>query len=317
MFSRTAAQERFSNYEILEIEGKRVWVPLPIEIPQEQFVERQDIIEKALAAWMKLDGLPPLNFRLYGPPGVGKNATVYRLAQILRRELYIINGHEELGPEDIACSATMSSKNTIEYVASPIFAAMHRGGICFFDEIGKAPTSALDPLASVLDDRRTLSSVLAGIRLKAHEDFIFCAALNDDEERGLGLPGFINERTRPAIYVGYPEPEILVKILKSRLPGAAETWFSVFLREYRNITMSARTAITLVSYAYRQASRELRTEPGAEEIAGYLKRAEAEVEKIEGGHRAAGREDGDSRIGKSDDHKTKTQPTGKTPGYVH
>jgi hypothetical protein len=63
MSSQTATRERFSNYESLEIEGKRIWVPLPVELPQDQFIERQDIIEKALAAWMKLDGVPPLNLR--------------------------------------------------------------------------------------------------------------------------------------------------------------------------------------------------------------------------------------------------------------
>jgi MoxR-like ATPase len=191
-------------------------------------------------------------------------------------DLYIINGHQELGPEDIACSATMTSSQTIEYVASPLFAAMLRGGICFFDEIGKAPTSALDPLASALDDRRTLTSVLAGIHLKAQDDFLFCAALNEDEEEALGLPEFIDERTRPAIRVGHPPPEVMDRILRAHLKTAADKWFEVFLKHF-NKGLSPRGAITLLSYAYRLSLLAGNPKPGERQIRDYLKRARDEV----------------------------------------
>lgn len=284
-----------SKYECQEIEGKRVLVPLPVTIPRIEFVERQDVIEKALAAWMTIEGLAPLHFRLYGPPGVGKNAIVYRLAQLLGKDLYIINGHEELDAEDIACTAVMGSRNEIEYVASPIFAAVRRGGICFFDEIGKAPTAALDPLASLLDDRRSLTSVLAGIQLRATVDFLFCAALNEDEEEGLGLPGFIDERTRPAIHVGYPSGDILGKILRSHYPMAVDTWFRAFLHEYKDETVSARCAITSIGYAYRMALRDGNTDLGEKEVVEYLRRTEAEVDK--------------RRTGKSADANLNSTPT--------
>lgn len=302
-------ENRLSNYERLEIEGKTVWVPLPAGIPAIQYIEREDILERAMAAWLRLNGVPPLNFRLYGPPGGGKNTVVYRLAQILKKDLYIINGHEELGPEDVACSATMTSRNTIEYVASPIFAAMLRGGICFFDEIGKAPVSALDPLAPVLDDRRTLSSVLAGIRLRAHEDFLFCAALNQDEEEGIGLPGFIDERTRPAIHVGYPAEQTLERILKSHLPMAAETWFKVFLKEFRSSKLSPRTAITLIGYAYRMFVQDGSGAADEERIAACLRKAHEDMEKVslnrsvdgDGGRGGAkgGKDDVEIRLGQT------------------
>ena len=272
-------EELFQNYERVEIQGKSIWIPYSVNIPQGPFVGRADIMEKALAAWTSLDGLLPLNFRLYGPPGVGKNAIVYELARILKKDLYIINGHEELGPEDIACSATMTSKNTIEYVASPLFAAMLRGGIFFFDEIGKAPTSALDPLASVLDERRTLSSVLAGIHLKANDDFLFCAALNQDEEEGIGLPGFIDERTRPAIYVGYPKATELEAILKAQLPMLGKQWIEVFILEFKDKELSPRTAINLLSYAFRlyKNSNQTTKQVKKSEIKRYLEIAYKDI----------------------------------------
>ena len=241
----------FENFERVAIGGKSVLVPYPTQIPDFEFIGREEIIERALAAWTCINGSSPLNFRLYGPPGIGKNALVYELARILKKDIYIINGHEELGPEDIACSATMTSKNTIEYVASPLFAAMLKGGICFFDEIGKAPQSSLDPLASVLDDRRSLTSVLAGIHLNAHPDFLFCSALNEDEETGLGLPGFIDERTRPSIYVGYPQLSEIEGILKTRLKVIPEKWVKIFISNFKKANLSTRMAITLLGYAYR------------------------------------------------------------------
>ena len=162
------------GYEKVKIQGKSVWVPPPDEIPSLAYIERDDdLINNALSTWMDIDGLPPEHFRLYGPPGVGKNYTIYRLAQILKKDLYILNGNEELTSEEVACGVTQTSTGSFTYVASPLFAAMLRGGIFFFDEIAKFPPSALNSLASVLDDLRTIRSGQAVITLKAHRDFLF------------------------------------------------------------------------------------------------------------------------------------------------
>src|SRR4030042_2084326 len=170
-------QEQISKFEVTKLGDLTIRVPLCDEIPDIEIVEQKEIINKALATWLNIDGVAPLNFRLYGPAGVGKNTIVYHLARILQKELYIIRGGEELRPEEITCSPIATSSHTFEYIASPLFAAMLRGGICFFDELSRAPHSVLAPLASVLDDRRTLTSVNPGICLKAHPEFLFCAAL--------------------------------------------------------------------------------------------------------------------------------------------
>ena len=275
-----------ANYEKVNLKGKTVLVPLPEKIPEFQLIDREEIINRCLAAWFSMDGLGALSFRLYGPPGVGKNAVVYRLAQILNKDLYIINGHQELGPEDIACSATMTSNQAIEYVASSLFAAVLRGGILFFDEIGKAPAVALDPLASLLDDRRSLTSVLAGIHLRAHPEFLFCAALNQSEEEGLGLPAFLDERTRPAIHVDYPSPRALEHILKGNLPKTPDIWFKVFM-EYFAVDLSPRRAIKFLRYAYGFALLEGNPSPAPQKVRQYLKKAYAEV-AVAGGGKEAG-----------------------------
>ena len=293
------SKTRTETYEKIEIGGMTVRLPPPVSLPNTRLVGRDDIIEKTLAAWTVIGEHPPLNFRLYGPPGVGKNAIVYELARILERELYIINGHDELGPEDIACTATITSRNRVEYVASPLFAGMYRGGIVFFDEIGKAPSSALDPLASVLDDRRELTSVLAGIRIEADPGFLFCAALNDIEETGVGLPSFLDERTRPAIDVGYPTASALKQILQAHFPDHDKHWVGAFIAEFKDATLSPRSAITLLGYAcrlfqtkygssvkatekgIRQFLRQVQTEAGHERIEASVSPDPQDVDTLE------------------------------------
>jgi MoxR-like ATPase len=248
--------ENIDNYARIEINGKTVAVPNPEEIPGDKFIGRREILIRALAAWSRIDGRYPLNFRLYGPPGVGKNAIVYELARKLKKDFYWLNGHEELNPDNIAIQPAETSNRAIEYMASPLFAAMFKGGIFFFDEIDKAPVSALDPLASVLDDRRSLTSTISGIRIRAHKEFLFCAALNEEKEEGLGLPGFIDERTRPAIHVGYPPDQEMEEILKSQLPIEADIWTKTFILEFRDMRLSPRNSITLLTYAFNLYKKE-------------------------------------------------------------
>lgn len=183
-------------------------------------------------------------------------------------------GHSELGPEDVACSARITSMDTIEYVASPLFAAMFGGGIFFFDEIAKAPPAALNPLAAVLDERRTLTSVLAGIHVKAHPEFLFCAALNEDEELGGQLPQFIQERLIPAIHVGILAGDELAKILRSHLRMLDEKWVDVYMSEFwRQGEISPRDAKKQLQFAYGLAAAAGLPRASRQEIREYLRRA--------------------------------------------
>jgi hypothetical protein len=108
---------------------------------------------------------------------------------------------------------------------------------------------------------------------------LFCAALNEAEELGLGLPPFLEERTLPAIHVTYPDRTTLAKILKCQLPTAADVWFRVFLREYKEVELSPRRAFELLSFAYRLAVRSDKPAPSADEAAAFLHGAEADVLK--------------------------------------
>lgn len=239
---------KWQNFEKIEIQGTTVRIPPPEDLSNEPFVGKEELIDRAMAAWSSFDGHQPLNIRFYGPPGTGKNSLVYELARRMGKDLFIINGSDELRPQDIACHPKFNSRQEIEYVASPVLAAMIKGGIAFFDEIDRTPEKALATLAPVLDTRRSLASVDAGININAHPGFLFCASLNVDDELATGLPLNISERIKPVYRIGYPSQQELEKILDTHFPNVSDLWISGFVHMFKNRELSPREAIQLMTY---------------------------------------------------------------------
>ena len=116
------------------------------------------------------------------PPGVGKNEIVYQLARELAASenlpFYSIQGHEEMTPEDLSLLVVPDQSKGLEMTlrlqASPLATALVEGGLFFFDEINRVPGRALSPLASVLDDRRSLYSAITGITIRPRNDEARC-----------------------------------------------------------------------------------------------------------------------------------------------
>ena len=199
--------------------GKKVYVSeayAPLKHALTDFVGRENELRMITAAWMGSRHLPSLSPLLVGEPGVGKNRLVYELARQAKLALYIMQGHEDVTAEDLACSVRFSDEKerNMDYVISPLVTAMHEGGICFIDEIGKIRPRALALLVSVLDERRYIDSTLLGERVHAKPSFRFIAATNTGEVNG--LPEFIRSRMRPLIEVSYP-PESEINMLAERL----------------------------------------------------------------------------------------------------
>ena len=255
MDTRQQEIKGLENYEAIQISGHKVFIPPPDPIPDEPFVGREEQIIQVQAAWSSLDGSPPLHIRLFGPPGSGKNALIYEMARIYRKELYIWSGRKSMDAEDLVLTPVIDQHNSsnVCYVARPLFAAMYRGGIAFFDEMGKASETALHVLASVLDKRQILDSYMAGIRIKAAPGFLFCGALNENEEMFLANPDnqFINERTSPKIYVSYPTMDELERILNAHLAGVTNGWIKGFISLFSQVEMSPRLAIKLIQNAIK------------------------------------------------------------------
>jgi len=247
----------------------------PPEVPTTcEFEGREDELRMCRAAfgiaddWTDFDDtMEPLHFRLEGPPGVGKNEIVYEIARRLARGMkmpfYSIQGHEEMTPEDLSVLVVPESgaSNNLALRASPLATALYEGGMFFFDEINRAPERALTPLASVLDKRRSLYSAVTGIIIRPKDGvrrrFRFCCAMNPAQgEMGRGgLSDYLDERTLPAIYVGYHDAETLAEILRKNVTREQQHLdaFREWYEERRIREISVRQAIALMTFAIRTA----------------------------------------------------------------
>ena len=227
-----------------------------------EFAGRRHEMEVVHAAWIWSTKSPPLSPLLVGDPGVGKNRIVFELHKETGLPLYILQGHEDLTAEDLACSVRFSddAKDRMEYVLSPLVTAMYKGGICFIDEIGKIRPRALALLVSVLDDRRYIDSTLLGERVEAHDAFRFVAATNGGEERD--LPEFIRSRLQPIVQVSHPSREDINRIIASYhgLQQAREKLLEVFWELWRDraVSPTPRQSIQLFALAFLFASYELK-----------------------------------------------------------
>jgi hypothetical protein len=256
--------------DVVEISGNEVILAEPAVIPKRTFVGRTEELMMCQVAWgISQDGtdfldsdLPPLNFRLESSPGLGKNEIVYEIARRLGMPLYIIQGHEELTPEDLALLLTPAPSADYGAIplrlrASPLATALYEGGLFFFDEINRVPERALSPLASVLDGRQSIYSAMTGIHIgpkdeEAKRRFRFCCALNPSlSNAGHVLAEYIEQRTLPVIEINHPPFEELREIIETALrpsPDFLDAFVEWYLKEER-LDISVRQAIALVNYA--------------------------------------------------------------------
>jgi len=76
-------------------------------------------------------------------------------------------------------------------------------------------------LAPLLDTRRYVESVVAGIKIKAHPEFRLVTTMNDDAST-FDLPEYIHSRLQPQILIDFPERDEEYQILKENLPFGEE-----------------------------------------------------------------------------------------------
>ena len=68
-------------------------------------------------------------------------------------------------------------------------------------------------LAPLLDNRRYIESIVAGLKVKAHRDFRLVATMNEDFST-FDLPEYIHSRLQPQILIDFPEREEELAILR-------------------------------------------------------------------------------------------------------
>ena len=210
-----------SECMVVEIEGVPLHLAHPDEIPV-KWVGQEEVMRQLLAAWLVIDDNDlPMNPRLLGKPGVGKTTLAYAAAKRLGREVYILQATVDTRPEDLIITPVIEGKNKLRYVASPLVTAMIRGGVCILDEGNRMSEKSWASLAPLLDNRRYVESIVAGVKIKAHPHFRIVTTMNDDAST-FDLPEYIHSRLQPQIYIDFPEREEEYAILRENLPFGDE-----------------------------------------------------------------------------------------------
>lgn len=206
---------------MVDVEGVRLHLAHPDELPV-QWVGQEEVMRQLLAAWLVVDERDlPMNPRLVGKPGVGKTTLAYAAAQRLGRDVYILQATVDTRPEDLIITPVIEEAGKLRYVASPLVSAMLRGGIAILDEGNRMSEKSWASLAPLLDNRRYVESIVAGVKIKAHADFRMVATMNDDAST-FDLPEYIHSRLQPQILIDFPERNEEMAILRENLPFGEE-----------------------------------------------------------------------------------------------
>jgi len=226
-----------------------------------RWVGQDQMLAQLLAAWMVIDdGDLPLNPRLLGKPGVGKTTLAYAAAKSLGQEVYIMQATMDTRPEDLIVLPVVGEDQKIRYVASPLVSAMINGGVLVLDEGNRMSEKSWASLAPLLDARRYVESLVAGIKIEAHPDFRFVATMNEDSST-FELPEYIHSRLQPQIFVDFPEREEEFLILRENLPHLDKTildYVADFLQKAHRADerYSVRDGINIARYAAKLVKRQ-------------------------------------------------------------
>jgi MoxR-like ATPase len=201
----------------VNIDGVTLHLAHPDELPV-RWVGQDEVLRQLLAAWMVIDEKDvPMNPRLLGKPGVGKTTLACAAAKRTNSDVYILQATVDTRPEDLLVTPVIEGEGQLRYVASPLVTAMLRGGVAVLDEGNRMSEKSWASLAPLLDTRRYVESIVAGIKIRAHRNFRLVATMNDDAST-FDLPEYIHSRLQPQICLDFPERDEELQILKENLP---------------------------------------------------------------------------------------------------
>jgi len=262
------------------IDGVQLQLMQPDEIPM-RWVGRHELVTQVLAAWLVVgEGDYPLNPRLVGKPGVGKTTLAYHAGGVLGKPVYLFQATMDTRPEDLIVTPVLAESGSIKYMASSIVSAMIAGGIAVIDEGNRMSEKSWASLAPLMDSRRYVESVAAGIKIKADPGFRLCTTMNDDAST-FELPDYMHSRLQPQIFIDFPERDEELLILQENLPFADEEILEYvvdFLQAAHQADerYSVRDGINVARYAVKRLVNQQGQAPGEtprDHIIGYMKEA--------------------------------------------
>lgn len=240
------------------LQGVQIALGFPDEF-EFKWVGQRDVLDLLLAAWLVVDEKDiPLNPRLIGKPGVGKTTLAYAAAKQLNKQVYIYQCTMDTRPEDLLITPVIDQGGGIRYVASSLVTAMIRGGVCILDEANRMTEKSWASLAPLLDTRRYIESIVAGLKVPASPDFRICVTMNDDAST-FEIPEYIHSRLQPQIYLDFPDEEEERHILQENLPFIEENilnYVVAFLQRAHAAeeNYTVRDGINIARYAAKRLS---------------------------------------------------------------
>ncbi|MDG3006671.1 AAA family ATPase [Paludisphaera mucosa] len=225
------------------------------------WIGQDEVLKQLSACWLTVDPRDrPLSPRLIGPPGIGKTTLATAAAKLRGRPLYIAQCTADTRPEDLIVTPVLAENGKIAYHASPLVTAMLVGGVCVLDEGNRMNEKSWASLAPLLDHRRYVESIVAGITIPADPEFRICVTMNEDEST-YEVPDYILSRLQPTLELGFPDRDDEMAILFYHLPFAEPELLALtveFLQEAHALKLdfSPRDGIHIVRYALKRMAQD-------------------------------------------------------------
>ena len=226
-----------------------------------EWIGQDEILKQIQACWMVVSEKDfPLSPRITGMPGTGKTTLAMVAAYQRKQPLYIFQCTSDTRPEDLLITPVLSEQGKISYHASPLVCAMIEGGICILDEGNRMNEKSWASLAPLLDHRRYVESIIAGIQIQAHSEFRACVTMNNDEST-FEIPDYILSRLQPTLQMTMPSYKDELAILRYHLPFSEEELLIMttdFLQKSHqlNLDFSPRDGIHILQYALKRIAQE-------------------------------------------------------------